>query len=109
MVIIELDETVQVRRERMVVISHGQTQLERGLEHRETVVLRTADGDFYAARVEGIEFEPEDTVYTFDVSSRLTEDLALERVAGLDPAVHDLALHEIVDLLGELSREPRAC
>lgn len=109
MVIIELDETVEVRREHTVVIGHGQTQLERGLEPRETVVLHTAGGDFYAARVEGIEFEPDDTIYTFDVSSRLTEDLALERVAGLDPAVHDLALHEIVDLLGELAREPRAC
>ena len=105
MVIIELDETVQVRRERTIVVGHGQTRLARGLEPRETVVLRTAVGDFYAARVEGIEFELEDTVYTFDVSARLPEDLALERVAGLDPAVHDLALHEVVDLLGELSRE----
>ena len=32
----------------------------------------------------------------------MPENLALERVNGLDPEVHDLSLHELVDLLGEL-------
>jgi hypothetical protein len=102
MEIIELDGAVRVRGERTLVVGHSLTGLTRGLEPRESVVLHTADGDYYAAQLRGIEFELEDTVYTFAVGARLPENLALERVAGLDPAVHDLSLHQLVDLLGEL-------
>ena len=106
---IELNSPARVSGEHLLVISHSSTKLTRGLDHGEPVVIQTDRGELYAAEVIDIGFWPEDTVYTFEVSSRLTEDLALERVAGLDPAVHDLALHEVVDLLGELAREPRAC
>ncbi len=102
MEIIELDASVQVRGERVLVVGHSQTALSRGLEPREQVVLRTADEDHYAAQVSSIGFELEDTVYTFDVGARLPEDLALERVRGLDAEAHDLSLHELVDLLGDL-------
>jgi hypothetical protein len=102
MEIVELDVAVAVRGEHTLVVRHSLTQLDRGLEPRESVVLHTAQGDHYAAQVRGIEFELEDTVYTLDVGARLPEDLALERVQGLDPDEHDLSLHELVDLLGEL-------
>ena len=102
MEIVVLDESVPVRGERVLVVGHSRTRLERGLEPRESVVLRAGD-DHYAAQVRGIEFELDDTIYTFEVGARLPENLALERVAGLDPEVHDLSLHELVDLLGELS------
>jgi hypothetical protein len=102
MEIIELDAAVRVRGEHTLVVGHSLTQLTRGLEPRESVVLHTADGDFYAAQVRGIGFELDDTIYTLEVGGRLPEDLALERVAGLDPAEHDLSLHELVDLLGDL-------
>jgi hypothetical protein len=102
MEIIELDAAVRVGGERTLVVGHSLTELTRGLEPRESVVLHTADGDYYAAQVRGIEFELDDTIYTFDVGARLPEDLALERVEGLDPLEHDLSLHELVDLLGEL-------
>ncbi|MBA2955803.1 hypothetical protein GON03_15820 [Nocardioides sp. MAH-18] len=102
MEIIELDASVEVRGDRVLVVGHSLTQLSRGLEPREQVVLRTADADHYAAQVRTIEFELEDTIYTFDVGPRLPENLALERVNGLDAEVHDLSLHELVDLLGEL-------
>ncbi|MBB3043033.1 hypothetical protein KM427_05190 [Nocardioides sp. LMS-CY] len=102
MEIIELDGAVRVRGERSLVVGHGLTGLDRGLEPRESVVLHTQDGDYYAAQLRGIDFEVEDTVYTFAVGARLPENLALERVAGLDPDRHDLSLHELVDLLGEL-------
>lgn len=109
MEIIELDASVRVRGERAVVVGHSLTGLTRGLEHRESVVLHTAEGDYYAARVGGIDFDFDDTIYTFDVGARLPEDLAQERVEGLDPSVHDLSLHELVDLLGELSDGREAC
>lgn len=102
MEIVELDVSVPLRGERTLVVGHSRTTLSRGLEPRESVVLRTADGDHYAGQVRGIEFELEDTVYTFDVGARLPEDLALERVHGLEADTHDLSLHELVDLLGEL-------
>ena len=102
MEIIELDASVEIRGNRVLVVGHALTQLTRGLEPREHVVLRTADADHYAAQVRSVEFELDDTIYTFDVGPRLPEDLALERVSGLDPQVHDLSLHELVDLLGEL-------
>ncbi|WP_155992876.1 hypothetical protein [Nocardioides sp. URHA0020] len=102
MEIVVLDSTVSVRGERTLVIGHSLTQLTRGLEPRESVVLETASGDFYAAQVGGIEFEIDDTIYTLTVGARLPEDLAVERVEGLDPEVHDLSLHELVDLLGQL-------
>jgi len=105
--IIELDASVEVRGSRVLVVGHSLTGLTRGLEPREQVVLRTATGDHYAAQVQAVEFEIEDTVYTFDVGPRLPEDLAIERVNGLDPQAHDLSLHELVDLLGEL--RGRAC
>jgi hypothetical protein len=102
MEIVELEPRVGVRGEHTLVVRHSWTRLDRGLEPRESVVLHTADGDHYAAQVRGIEFELEDTVYTLAVGARLPEDLALERVEGLDPDAHDLSLHELVDLLGEL-------
>ena len=102
MEIIELDAAVDVRGERTLVVGHALTQLDRGLEPRESVVLHTAEGDYYAAQVRGIEFELDDTIYTFAVGGRLPEDLALERVSGLDAETHDLSLHELVDLLGDL-------
>ena len=105
MMIVELDKSVPVAGARTLVVGHSHTQLDRGLEPRESVVLCSADEDYYAAQVRAIDFELDDTVYTFEVGGRLPEDLALERVNGLDPATHDLSLHELVDLLGEL----RAC
>lgn len=105
MEIVALDPSVRVRGERAVVVAHGATGLTRGLEQREAVVLHTVDGDYFAAQVSGIDFDIEDTFYTFDIGARLPEDLALERVQGLDPDAHDLGLHEIVDLLGEISHD----
>ena len=102
MEIVELGPGVGVRGERTLVVAHSSTRLTRGLEPRESVVLQTADADHYAAQVRGIDFEIDDTIYTFDVGGRLPEDLALERVQGLDPVEHDLSLHELVDLLGAL-------
>lgn len=102
MEIIELDPSVQVRGERVLVVGHSATSLARGLDLDEPVVLHSQDGEFYAARVAGIEFELEDTVYTFDIGVRLPADLAQERADGIDPRHRALSLHDLLDLLGEL-------
>lgn len=101
---IELNSPARVSGEHLLVISHSSTKLTRGLDHGEPVVIQTDRGELYAAEVVDIGFWPEDTVYTLALGARLPENLARERIAGLDPTQHDLALHEIVDLLGELAR-----
>lgn len=106
MELLELTGPVRVTGDHMLVIPHGRTSLRRGLDHSESVVLKTAQGEMYAAQVLDIGFEPEDTVYTLQVGARLPRELAEERIAGLDPAKHDLAMHELVDLLGQLAHKP---
>ena len=106
---LELNGPARVEGDHLLVVAHTATQLTRGLDHGEAVVVRTSSGELHAARVLDIGFEPEDTIYTLDVGARLPEDLARERVAGLDASVHDLALHELVDLLGELGRDEGLC
>jgi hypothetical protein len=106
---LELNGPARVEGDHLLVVAHTRTSLTRGLDHGEAVVVRTSTGELHAARVLDIGFEPEDTIYTLDVGARLPEDLARERVAGLDADVHDLALHELVDLLGELARDETLC
>ena len=104
----EIIEGVELARgpgERLVLLAHSQTELRRGLEFREPVVLRADDDEWHLARVLDIRFELDDTVYILEIGGRIPEDLAEERIAGLDPVRHDLDLHEIVDLLRELREQ----
>ena len=73
----------------------------------EHVLVETSAGELYAAEVVAITPTWWDRVYELELGARLPRDLALERLAGLDPAVHDVATHEVLDLLGELAREHR--
>lgn len=105
MQLVEVDTVVRGQDPHTALVAHSQTTLRRGLEYGEPVVLLVGGRDHYAARVRDIEFEPEDTVYVLDLSVRLPADLAEERLAGLTPD-HDLPMHELVDLLGDLRRMP---
>jgi hypothetical protein len=102
--IIDLAAGIVLRGRTVLDLDHHAVAVGRGLEPRETVVLKTSDGECYGGRVAGIDVRLEETVYTFAVGGRLPPDLALERVRGLDPRRDDLALHEVVDLLGHLRR-----
>lgn len=105
MQVVEVARVVRGSDAHTAVVAHSETSLTRGLEPREPVVLVVGGKDYYAARVREIEFQPEDTIYVLDLSTRLPGDLAEERIAGLR-AEHDLSMHELVDLLGELRRMP---
>ena len=105
MELIEVDRVVRGRDAHTAVVAHSETELRRGLEFGEPVVLRVGGRDHYAAKVRQIEFELDDTIYTLDLGARLPGDLAAERLVGLT-ADHDLELHELVDLLGDLRRMP---
>jgi hypothetical protein len=105
MELIEVDRVVPGEAAHTAVLAHSETTLRRGLEHGEPVVLRVGGRDHYAAKVRRIEFEVDDTIYILDLGARLPDELATERLAGLTPD-HDLAVHELGDLLGDLRRMP---
>jgi hypothetical protein len=96
MELVELTGPVRVTGDHLLVVPHGCTSLRRGLDHGESVVLESAQGDLYAAQVLDIGFEPEGTVYTLQVGPRLPQELAEERIAGLDrahrPETHGLGI-----------------
>jgi len=104
MELVEVAELARGRDAGTVLVAHSQTTLRRGLEFGEEVVVREAGADFHAAVVVEIDFEPDDTLYTLILGTRLPPDLAGERLEGLDPSRHDLELHELVDLLGDVRR-----
>jgi hypothetical protein len=101
MELIEVAELCRGKDPGTVVVAHSQTSLQRGLELGEEVVLATGE-HFHSARVRDIDFELDDTVYTLDLGGRLPADLARERAEGLDPERHDIEMHELIDLLGDL-------
>jgi hypothetical protein len=81
MELVELTGPVRVTGDHMLVVPHGCTSLCRGLDHGESVVLESAQGDRYAVQVLDIGFEREDTVYTLQVGAQLPQELAEERIA----------------------------
>ncbi|MBF4163630.1 hypothetical protein [Nocardioides acrostichi] len=54
-----------------LVISHRDSQLRRGLEIDEELVLVDPDGEFHAATVVELHFELEDTLYVLRLGARL--------------------------------------
>lgn len=83
-------------------VPHSATGLTRGLDHGEQVVVLTDDGEYHAAEVVGLEFEPEDTIYSLRIGARLTPELAAERLSGTALDADQEGVHRVVDLLGEL-------
>jgi hypothetical protein len=107
MELIELREH-GVRRGDSVEVRHTVTSLRRGLDHGEQLVVRTADGEYHSATVSGLDFKPEDTVYTLAVGTRLPADLVAERLTGVNLSPDHEGLHEVADMLGEAERRPQA-
>ena len=104
MEIIAPREIARQSSERLVVVAHSHTGLNRGLDHGEALILVAEDGEHHVARVTDIDFELDDTIYTIELGGRIPADLARQRAAGLDPAKHDLPLQDIIDLLHGLRR-----
>ena len=91
-------------------VSHVRAGIERGLELGEDVVLHCADGEFLAARVSGLEFELEDTLYRMEPGVRLPLRDAAARL-GVPPDALDvdatvLTEQGVLELLGRLRRRP---
>lgn len=85
-----------------VTARHSESQLDRGLELAESLVVLDADGHYRAGTVEQVDFSIDDTSYRIRLGSRLPEDLATERISGAVLSRDRQSVHDVVDLLGDL-------
>lgn len=94
---IELSEFT--RRSRSVVVAHGASGLERGLEYGERVLLHTGD-EYRTAIVADIDFDLEDTHYRLILGGRVPAELAEERIGSTGSATSGrVSVHDIADML----------
>ena len=91
---------------RVFPVLHSHTELTRGLEPAEEVVILDRDGEYHAAVVEDVDFTIDDTVYVLRAGVRLPEDHALSRLDRRD-GCGPSDLDEVVDLIGEMLRRQR--
>lgn len=99
MELIDVELSEFTRRSRSVVVAHGATGLERGLEYGERVLLHTGD-EFRTAVVADIDFDLEDTHYRLVLGGRVPADLAQERLEGTpNPVSGRVSVHDIADML----------
>ena len=92
----------ELRRSSYIVVRHSETALARGLEPAERVVLQDADGGYRSGTVEELEFTLDDTEYLLRLGVVLPDDLAAERLSGVELSRDQQGIHDVVDLIGEL-------
>ena len=90
------------RRSRSLVVAHGDTDLTRGLEYGERVLVR--DGaEYRTAVVVDIDFDLDDTHYRLILGGRVPAELAEESLIGeVDPSASisgQVSIRDIADML----------
>jgi hypothetical protein len=85
-----------------VVIPHARTGLDSVLEVGDALVVTDQDGEFHGASVVAVGGDGHDPEYHLRIGARLPMDLAAERMTDVDVRPEKAALHDVVDLLGEL-------
>ena len=104
MELIETELTEFTRRSRSLVVMHGDTELGRGLEYGDRVLVRSA-GEYRTAVVADIDFEVSDTRYRLVLGGRVPADMAEARLLGeIDArprggAGGPVSVHDIADML----------
>jgi len=104
MELIETELSEFTRRSRSLVVMHGETGLDRGLEYGERVLVRTA-GEYRTAVVADIDFEISDTRYRLILGGRVPADMAESRLLGeIDArprggAAGPVSVNDIADML----------
>ena len=99
---------------RVFPLHHSHTELTRGLEPDEQLIILDRDGEYHAAVVEDIAFTLDDTVYVVRTGVRLPEEHALKRLAAMptEPSAAAVGagvgdIEDIIDLIGEMLRRGR--
>ncbi len=102
MELIEIELSEFSRRSRSVVVTHSSTELSRGLEYGERVLVLDGDG-YRVAVVADIDFELADTTYRLVLGGRVSEEMAEEHLIGeLDltvPSMRRVSVDDVADLL----------
>ena len=95
-------------------LAHASTDLTRGLNPLEEIVIRDLDGELHAATVEDIDYTIDDTIYLLQVGVRLPPEIAEERLLHDGPGARSESpadgvesVQSIVDLIDRLRRRPR--
>jgi hypothetical protein len=95
--LIDIELSEFTRRSRSLVVAHTATELDRGLEYGERVLVHT-DGEYRTAVVVDIDFALEDTHYRLVLGGRVPADLAQERLDGTIPTVSGrVSVRDIAD------------
>lgn len=90
-------------RSRSVAFGHRSTDLARGLEPGETIVVRDPATDHsYAAVVADVDFELADTVYRLEIGSRLAPEEVADWLEPGDDEIDEMSTRHVMRLLGEL-------
>src|SRR5690242_10947968 len=104
MELIETELSEFTRRSRSLVVLHGDTDLARGLEYGERILVRSA-GEYRTAVVADIDFEASDTRYRLVLGGRVPADMAEARLLGeintrpRGGAAGPVSVHDIADML----------
>jgi hypothetical protein len=101
LIVTELSEFT--RRSRSLAIAHGETDLTRGLEYGERVLVRTGE-EYRTAVVVDIDFDLDDTHYRLVLGGKVPAQLAADALVGeIAPSAPATArrvtVNDVADLL----------
>lgn len=98
LIVTELSEFT--RRSRSLMVAHGETDLDRGLEYGERVLV-LSNGDYRSAVVVDIDFELDDTHYRMVLGGRVPAELAEETLVGeiAQSTSGRVSVRDVADLL----------
>ena len=102
LIVTELSEFT--RRSRSLVVAHGETELARGLEYGERVLVRSGE-EYRTAVVVDIDFDLHDTNYRLVLGGRVPNELAEETLIGeIDPSANPANMVSVRDIADMLAR-----
>jgi hypothetical protein len=101
LIVTELSEFT--RRSRSLVVAHGDTELNRGLEYGERILIRSG-AEYRTAVVVDIDFDLHDTHYRLVLGGRVPAELAEESLIGeIDPRAEGpqeiVSVRDVADML----------
>jgi hypothetical protein len=101
---VEMSSAALVADDGPILVAHRTTGLAQVLEEGDEVVVTDLDGEFHAGVVLSVGSADGDATYELHIGARLPMDMAAQRLAEVDLPPADQALHDLVDLLGDLRR-----
>lgn len=78
--VVEVNLTEFTRRSRSVVVNHGDTDLPRGLEYGESIMVHIGGEEYRTAVVVAVEFSLTDTHYRLIIGGRVPRNLVHEHI-----------------------------